>query len=84
MGQSYSEPSDVWVLGVIFFELLTLQRPFAAPNIGALILKICAVEYEAELLRQAPHPTPLLELVMARGACCAASRAVSTPQCIHH
>ena len=26
MGQPYKEPSDVWALGVILFELITLQR----------------------------------------------------------
>ena len=42
MGQQYKEPSDVWALGVILYELLTLQRPFSAPNIGALIMKMHA------------------------------------------
>ncbi|EOD15065.1 hypothetical protein EMIHUDRAFT_44037, partial [Emiliania huxleyi CCMP1516] len=31
-GLPYSQPSDVWALGVILFELLTLKRPFSAPN----------------------------------------------------
>ena len=75
MGQPYKESSDVWALGVILFELLTFQRPFAAPNIGTLILKICAVEYDAELLRH--HPSPLIALPTRTGAtrptppCCA-------------
>ena len=48
MGRAYSQPSDVWALGVLLFELLTLQRPFNGPNIGALVMKIstgarCAV-----------------------------------------
>lgn len=41
-GLPYSQPSDVWALGVILFELLTLKRPFSAPNgaLGALVMAI--------------------------------------------
>ena len=32
--------ADVWSMGVILFELLTLVKPFAAANLGALVRKI--------------------------------------------
>ena len=36
--------ADLWALGVILFELLTLRRPFEAPNLAALALRITAVK----------------------------------------
>ena len=39
-GQPYGKPADVWALGVVMYELLTLQRPFAAANIFALQKKV--------------------------------------------
>ena len=67
MGHPYKEPSDVWALGVIMFELLTLQRPFSAPNIGALILKICSVDYDEACINGCPHPAPLADLATKAG-----------------
>ena len=40
MGNAYAEPSDVWALGVVLFELLTLRRPFDGANIGHLVMNI--------------------------------------------
>ena len=44
LGQKYGAPSDIWALGVVMYELLTLQKPFSAPNTAALftiILEAC-------------------------------------------
>ena len=38
--QPYTKPSDVWALGVLLFELLTLTRPFNGGNIAVLALNI--------------------------------------------
>ncbi|KAL1520817.1 hypothetical protein AB1Y20_022379 [Prymnesium parvum] len=67
MGQPYKEPSDVWSLGVIMFELLTFHRPFTAPNIGFLILKISSVDYDETLLHSCPHPRALSDLPTRTG-----------------
>lgn len=63
MGNHYSEPSDVWALGVILFELLALKRPFDAGNLGQLVLKISRDEIDSEAMASAPHPDALKRLV---------------------
>ena len=43
-GQPYGKPADVWALGVVMYELLTLQRPFPAANIFILEKKVRACD----------------------------------------
>jgi len=52
--QPYREPSDVWALGVILFELLTLKRPFNGGNIAILALNITNGTYDDEALKLSP------------------------------
>jgi serine/threonine protein kinase len=40
----YGRKSDVWSLGVILFELLTLEMPFQATSLPALVHRICTTE----------------------------------------
>ena len=40
----YGRKSDVWSLGVILFELLTLEMPFQATSLPSLVHLICATE----------------------------------------
>ena len=54
--QPYREPSDVWALGVLLFELLTLQRPFNGGNIAVLALNITTGTYDEEALSLSPYP----------------------------
>jgi len=42
----YNEKSDVWALGVIFYEIVTLKRPFEANNPAALCMKILTTKQE--------------------------------------
>ena len=66
-GEPYGKPADVWALGVVLFELLTLQRPFAAPNMFVLMRKVSACQYDQAALERSPHPRELCALA-TRGA----------------
>lgn len=45
-GEKYGYPSDVWALGCVLYEMLTLKRPFPNANFAALVTKISAGEYD--------------------------------------
>lgn len=42
--EAYDERSDVWSLGVVFYEMCTLRRPFEADNLFSLIQRILTQE----------------------------------------
>ena len=63
----YHEPSDVWALGVLLFELLTLQRPFDGANIAVLALNITKGTYNEEALEHSPYPQWLRRLASREG-----------------
>ncbi|MFC1558999.1 protein kinase [Gemmatimonadota bacterium] len=39
-GRTYDESSEIWSLGVVFYELLTGQLPFRSPSEGELVFAI--------------------------------------------
>ena len=43
-GEPYGSKSDIWALGCMLYELLTLKRPFNGNNLHGLVLKICTAE----------------------------------------
>lgn len=42
----YNNKSDVWALGVVFYETLTLRRPFNAKTLKDLLKKILVGQYD--------------------------------------
>lgn len=46
MGRPYDSSSDVWSVGVLAYELMTLQKPFTASSLPQLIMRITRGEYE--------------------------------------
>jgi NIMA (never in mitosis gene a)-related kinase len=44
-GQAYDHRSDIWAMGVVLYEMLTLQHPFNADSLQMLALKIIQGNY---------------------------------------
>lgn len=62
-GDEVDARADVWAFGVLLFEMLTLQRPFAAPNVAQTLHSITfAAPPDLEALRP-DCPLALVELV---------------------
>ena len=69
-GKGYDGRSDLWSLGVVIFELLTLRCPFSAPSIGALVAVIVAGKMDAcglERLERSDASAELKRLVSDDG-----------------
>lgn len=67
-GKPYNKASDVWGVGVVLFELLTLEHPFAnvEGSLAALISTILNCRYDDAVLDACPH-TDHLKFLAGRG-----------------
>lgn len=52
LGQGYDSKSDMWMLGCILFELVTLRRPFEGDNLNQVVLKIVHTPYQEDLIQE--------------------------------
>ena len=58
----YAEPADLWAFGVILYEVITLEKPFADANLGALVHHIATRDADTTLLANSPYPRALWTL----------------------
>jgi len=82
-GRPYSKGSDIWSLGCILYEIVTLRRAFTGKNLPNLVLKILRGKYPPipdiyskklariieSMLRQDPKLRPPIEQILALDAC---------------
>ncbi|MFN7974981.1 MAG: serine/threonine-protein kinase [Acidobacteriota bacterium] len=64
-GQPPDEKSDIYAVGVLLYELLTYERPFAAPSVAGIIKKIVNQQIRA-LTQIDPSFPPSLDAILAR------------------
>ena len=65
LGQPYSRPADVWSVGVVLYQLLTLARPYKATGLEELteVVQTHPVGLEPdEMLSKCGHPEELCQL----------------------
>ena len=60
--EPYTSKSDVWALGCILYELMTLKKPFEADNLLGLVFKI-VTEKPVAIPSSAPYSKELRQLV---------------------
>ncbi|MFH1810401.1 MAG: protein kinase [Pseudomonadota bacterium] len=74
-GQTVSEASDVWALGVMLFEMLAGTRPFEGPVAVDVALRVCSGETAPRLPEDLGAPAALDDLI----ARCLAKDATARP-----
>lgn len=62
LGQKYDHKADVWAVGIIIYELITLKKPFESETVTGVLQQIIKAEYEP--LPEETHPN--LKLLVSR------------------
>jgi serine/threonine-protein kinase len=73
-GEQLTGQVDVYAFGVLLFELLTGQKPFAADSVDRIFYSILNVPLDVTPLASAGVPQPVIQLVAACNAKTAAER----------
>ena len=47
LGKPYDHKADVWAVGVILYELITLKKPFESETINGVLQKIIKAAFES-------------------------------------
>ena len=56
----YNQKSDIWAVGCILYELMTLKRAFEAGNLPALVTKIMRADYPSPPPKYSPRLRELM------------------------
>ena len=54
-----TQASDVWSIGLLAHEMMTLQHPFHGTSLASMLQRILVCDYDQELLANAPYPEEL-------------------------
>ncbi len=65
-GKPYGRSADVWALGCILYELLTLKRAFDATNLGTMYTKIMEGAYKPVSEQYSPDVRELLDSTLRK------------------
>lgn len=61
-GDPYGTPSDTWSVGLLAYEILTLEHPFSGGSLASMLKRIASSDYDKNQLERAPHPKELLRV----------------------
>jgi len=66
-GEPYGPASDVWSIGLLAHEILTLRHPFMGVSMAVLMQRIASGDYDEQLLADAPYPEEIKVVASAKG-----------------
>eukprot|EP00744_Colponema_vietnamica_P007142 GILI01010309.1.p1 GENE.GILI01010309.1~~GILI01010309.1.p1 ORF type:complete len:449 (+),score=58.23 GILI01010309.1:41-1348(+) len=61
--QKYGKKADVWSLGIVLYEMITLKRPFVSNNMRGLMN--CILQGEYELPSRVPYSDDFIQMLNA-------------------
>lgn len=67
-GENYTFKTDIWSFGCILYELCTKRRPFDAPNIYCLVMKILQEPYTPIPTYFSSEMKQLVDLLLQKNA----------------
>ncbi|CAN8004103.1 unnamed protein product, partial [Ixodes hexagonus] len=66
VGKPYNQKSDIWALGCVLYELLTLRCPFEGSNVGDVLMRVMRGSYAPPGDACPPALRQLLERLLQR------------------